>query len=451
MRRVAGVFVAIVAIAVPFCVLTGTADAKKKHKTYKVCKHGCKYSKIQKAVNKSKKKAKIKIKPGKYSQGAIVDGHRHDGLTIMGTGKKPSKVVLDGKNAHNQNGLAQNAIEGENVNNLKIKNMTGQNFVANGFFIHDCNGYLMKDLVAKFNRSYGLFAKSCIGGRMTDSTGLGHGDSAFYVGETPPQDNPVHTSLDHLDGHENVLGYSGTNSKYVDITDSNFYNNGVGVVPNTLDSEKYEPTSDGTITDNNIFWNNFNYFLPNSPVKTVSNGLGQFMGLTLNYPTGVGVAIFGGTGWTIKDNNIFGNWKWGSAAFSDPLGNVGDNAISRNNQFVDNQNGRNGGDPNGSDYFFDGSGSGNCISGNTSSTLDNQTSGPAVSDSDLYPTCPAPPAPNPGATNGSTGNIGQQFGDLAGYVATSPPENQQCSWKVHDHPAFKKYEPLNVTPGPTCP
>ena len=41
-----------------------------------------------------------------------------------------------------------------------------------------------------------------------------------------------------------MLGYSGTNSKYVDITDSDFYNNGVGVVPNTLDSEPFEPTAD---------------------------------------------------------------------------------------------------------------------------------------------------------------------------------------------------------------
>ena len=69
-----------------------------------------------------------------------------------------------------------------------------------------------------------------------------------------------------------MLGYSGTNSKYVKITKSDFYNNGVGVVPNTLDSERFEPTATGIIENNNIFWNNFNYFLPNSRVQTVSNG-----------------------------------------------------------------------------------------------------------------------------------------------------------------------------------
>ena len=107
---------------------------------------------------------------------------------------------------------------------------------------------------------------------MTESVGFGQGDSAYYVGETPPQSNPKWTKLDHLDGHENVLGYSGTNSKYVKITKSNFYNNGVGVVPNTLDSEDFEPTATGIIENNAIFWNNFNYFLPNSGVATVGNG-----------------------------------------------------------------------------------------------------------------------------------------------------------------------------------
>ena len=161
----------------------------------------------------------------------------------------------------------------------------------------------MKNLRASFNRAYGLFAFDCKGGRMTKSVGYGQGDSAYYVGETPAQTKPKWTKLDHLDGHENVLGYSGTNSKYVKITQSNFYNNGAGVVPNTLDSERFEPTATGIIENNNIFWNNFNYFLPNSSVKTVSNGLGQIGDLTINFPTGVGIVLLGADGWIIQNNN----------------------------------------------------------------------------------------------------------------------------------------------------
>ena len=122
-------------------------------------------------------------------------------------------------------------------------NLWVRNYLANGVFTSTtAHGYLMKNLRASFNRAYGLFAFNCTGGRMTESVGWGQGDSAFYVGATPLQAKPKWTKLDHLDGYENVLGYSGTNSKYMKITKSNFYNNGVGVVPNTLDSEPFEPS-----------------------------------------------------------------------------------------------------------------------------------------------------------------------------------------------------------------
>jgi hypothetical protein len=428
--------VVVASIAVSLIGVAGASAAKKEPLV--VCKHGCKYSKIQKAVDASGKKDTIQIKPGTYREGVIVSGKSHNGLTIEGTKKNAKKVVLNGKGKFN------NAIEGLNVNKLRILNLTARKYAANGIFVHDCADYLMKNVRAEFNRSYGLFAFNCTGGRMTKSIGFGHGDSAFYVGATPVQDDPDWTSLDHLQGYENVLGYSGTNSKYVRIHNSDFYNNGIGVVPNTLDSEPYEPNADGIIENNNIFWNNFNYFLPSSKVKTVSNGLGQLGDQTINYPTGVGIFLLGSTNWIIRDNEIFGNFKWGSAAVSDAVGNEGDNAISIDNQFVDNVNGRGGTDTNAVDFFVDGSGSGNCFSGNVSSTFDPSDSATTES---LYPTCPAP-APPASGTGGSSGN-GDQFGDLASYVLADPPESQECSWTKHEHPPFKKFTPIDL-PGAPC-
>ena len=148
-----------------------------------------------------------------------------------------------------------------------------RNFATNGVFWHDtntddskttCQNAVAKNVDVSFNRSYGLFMFGCEGGSFNKSEGWGHGDSAYYVGATPFQDDPQKTVLKNLDSYENVLGYSGTNSKYMVIKDSDFYNNGIGLVPNTLDSEPFEPTGDSVIKDNNIFWNNFNYFLPNS-------------------------------------------------------------------------------------------------------------------------------------------------------------------------------------------
>ena len=467
MKRTLGLIFAALAMFAAITITTATAQAAKKDKPLVVCKFGCKYKSIQKAVDKAKKGAKIYVLEGKYKEGVIVEGHKKDDLTIQGmkqkkNGKykkaKAKKVVLEGKNAKSETGLAQNGIEGIDVNGLTVKNMTARNYATNGFFVRDsapdgklsngkidCNDYVFKNVIASFNRSYGVYAFGCAGGKMLKSEGYGHGDSAFYVGATPPQSNPKTTLLKGLEAYENVLGYSGTNSRYVNITNGDWYNNGVGIVPNTLDSEPFEPTADSVIQNNNVFWNNFNYFLPNSGVKTVSDGLGQVGGATIQYPTGVGIALFGADGWVVQNNNVFGNFKYGLAAFSDPF-NEGDNAISRNNQVINNQMGRGGTDTNAVDFWIDGSGSGNCFSGNTTSTFD---PAPGVSDSDLYPTCPAPAAPNPGASNGSFGN-GDQVIELITYVTTDPPENQECQWTQHPHPPFEDFVAVDVKPDPTC-
>lgn len=103
--------------------LTGPALAQAKTKALVVCKHGCVYTTIQSAVNHSGRGAKIDVKPGRYVEGVIVRGHAHDGLRIIGTGKKPAAVLLEGKNAHGPEGAAQNGVEGDNVNNLALENM----------------------------------------------------------------------------------------------------------------------------------------------------------------------------------------------------------------------------------------------------------------------------------------------------------------------------------------
>ncbi|HEX3688248.1 MAG TPA: hypothetical protein VHV28_01080, partial [Solirubrobacteraceae bacterium] len=268
-RRLAGAG----AIAVVTClVLALGAQAKAKPKTLTVCKHGCLYSTIQGAVNASGKKATINVKPGKYVEGVIISGHKHDGLHIIGASKNPAKVLIEGKNAKGPGGPAQNGIAGNGVDNLVLENMKAEHFAANGFYVNSCSNYLFKNLVGGFEHAYGLFAFRCIGGRMTHSTGYGNGDSAFYVGGTPFEKKPVETFIDHDVAYENILGYSGTNSKYVTIENGQFYNNGTGIAPNTLVSEPDQPTEDGVIKNNLVFWNNFDYYRKTSPVKTVSSG-----------------------------------------------------------------------------------------------------------------------------------------------------------------------------------
>jgi hypothetical protein len=458
--------------AVALMAAPGLAQAKRSDSAAPliVCKHGCPFQTIQAAVDKSGKNSTIVVRPGKYVEGVIVSGHKHDGLTIDGSGAKPAAVLIEGKNAKGPEGAAQNGVEGDNVNNLTIENMKAENFPANGFFINNCHGYLMKNLVAGFEHSYGLYVFRCIGGRMTQSVGYGNGDSAFYVGGTPFEKHPVTTTLDHDTGYENVLGYSGTNSKYMVIRDSTFYNNGAGVVPNTLQSEPDQPADTGIIEHNEIFWNNFDYYRSGSPVRTVSGGVsGSDNG---NYPIGVGVILFGTTNWTVKDNAVFGNFLWGVASFSNPLAQtiktkgkapVLNLAINNHNHVLNNTMGAAGRDTNGKDFFNDGSGSGTCFNGNEGKLTYEMAGSGRFSDyptylpapynafkgaitadktvSDLYPTCPTFHG-----TKSAIGDIPQDLGILGAVSLIPKPVDQDKFWLTHSHPAHLGLTPYTGPP-----
>ncbi|HEV7563555.1 MAG TPA: hypothetical protein VGO24_08630 [Solirubrobacterales bacterium] len=507
--------IAVPALVLGLCLaLTGlvapafakpTGQKQPKTKIFEVCKHGCRYRTIQKAVNaagsfkfkksNAKTKAVVAVKPGKYVEGVIVDGtlkkKSFDDLTIEGTKKNRKETVLEGKNAKGELGAAQNGIEAISVDGLVLKNMWARNYQSNGFFVHasneggqHCDGYTMDNLLTSDNRSYGLFAKNCFGGKMINSAGYRHGDSAFYVGETPCdsrawtnhgvtpppkpcQRKPKWTLLKNDRSYENVLGYSGTNSKYVKIVESAFYNNGAGIVPNTLDSEGYEPNGWNIFERNDVFWNNYNYFLSATKFHTVSAGLGEVAGAAVNYPTGVGIVLYGGDHNIVRKNNVFGNYKWGVASFSGPgeafVANVGDDAKNINNQIVENTMGREGADPNGEyDFWNDSTGGGNCWGGNSpAATFAPGTGGVPLSV--IYPACPQAEVLNDQVRSLETKPAGLQinFNDLSdpktilGYAGTAPPQNQQCSWvrRVAAHPAFEKFKPVELAALPgelTC-
>ena len=160
------------------------------------------------------------------------------------------------------------------------------------------------------------------------------------------------------------------------------------------------------IEENLIFWNNFNYYAPDSKVKTVSGGVGVG---SFNYPTGVGVILFGVDHWVVKNNSIFGNFKWGTATFSDPTNDTG-KAQSANNTYKNNLMGAPFDDANGVDFWHDGTGTGTCFQDNSAgSTFDPGAEPNAV----LYPSCPTQLG-----TGGLAGDPVQQA-ELLGYASQS--------------------------------
>ena len=481
---------------------------------FDVCKRGCKYKTVQSGANaagtwqkKNKKRtATVRVQPGTYVEGVLLrgktEGRKFDDLKIIGVKKDKTpatnarNVILEGTDAKTilkgnspvwQPGdaatqPAQNAIDSEDIDGLVMKNMWARNYLNNTFFVwasnvpadnSHCADFVMDNLVSSDTKSYGMFSRNCYGGKFLNSEGWNHGDSAFYVGETPCddeawtnkgpdpvacQEDPQWTLIDNVKSHQGSLGYSGTNSKYVKIKDSAFYNNGAGIVPNTLDSELFEPSGSLVLENNDIFWNNLNYYSSGSPMETViGNG----------NPTGIGIMLYGTDGVVVRDNRIFGNEQWGVATFSGPelFGvNVGDDAKNMNNQFTNNKMGLNGTDKNGNyDFFTDYSGGGNCWSGNTSSTF--APGNGSVPVSTIYPACPQDKVINDDVLSFNFGaglqvnaaylDPQEPWRDLStifGLAEVRPSELQECSWNITPHLASytdsdgDTYEPFRTDP-----
>ena len=174
--------------------------------------------------------------------------------------------------------------------------------------------------------------------------------------------------------------------------------------------------------------------------------------------------LYGTDGVISRNNNIFGNEKWGAMAFSGPLGaNAYDDAKNLNNQFIDNKLGRNGLDPNGVDFLDDHTGGGSCYQNNGPNPTYVLGNG-AISPDVLYPkTCPQSVALNKDTSSldlsagiqADAALEGTDPNTVLGYAAVSPPASMECSWIKHPHPPFTDadgvtYTEARANPYTTC-
>ena len=384
--------------------------------TLEVCKKPRCFQTIQEAVNASRSGDKIKVANGTYKEGIQVKNRGRKGIRIIGNPKKPGKVVLNGKSL--KGAKAQNGFFVNDVDNVTINGFTAKNYKANGFFFTNVTGYLLTNLVARHTGAYGLYAFNSKGGTMSNSLAFENNDSGFYVGQTPKQSKPKRTFIKNVEAHTNVLGYSGTNSRYVTIQDSKFWNNGVGIVPNALDSEKYAPAEFNVIRNNEVFWNNFNHYLgapfPRSETQVED----------LAFPVGVGILLFGGRDTIVEDNQIYGNYLTGfgmidQIVLQDEAAQTVERNTVRNNQF-----GLNGTDLNGRDISYDGGGSDNCFANN------GETQNNVPADNSELVECPF------SGSNGLNDAARQEM------IAFATDLDREKYWVVHPHAAKPGHTPL---------
>ena len=314
------------------------------------------FRKIQAAVNAAQPGDTVRVADGTYREGVKLSGTSKRYVKIIGNPKDPQKVLVDATGL--KGGPAQNAFFINGADEVTLRGIKAKGQKANGFFVTNAKGYTFDRLVAERNGAYGLYAFNSRGGTMTNSLAYYQNDGGFYIGQTKEQPTPIRSIVRNVTAWGNVVGFTGTNMRYVTITKSRFFNNGLGVVPNALDSEKFPPEEDNVIRDNDIFWNNFNYFAA-APFKLRKGATGE-----VAYPVGTGLLLFGGRDQLVENNRIFGNYLMGAGAVQQILLKDKSAADLKGNVFRKNVFGKAGTDRNGRDMFYDGNGSGNCYEGN---------------------------------------------------------------------------------------
>lgn len=388
----------------------------KTHKVSKKAKGA--YRTIQAAVNAAKPGDTIRIADGTYREGVKVKGANKRYLKIIGNPAKPEKVVIDGKGLKGV--AAQQAIQVDGANEVGIQGIKAKNFRANGFFVVNVVGYTLDRLIAEKNGVYGIYAFNSKGGTMKNSVAYYHNDAGFYIGQTPPQTKPVRSIVTNVQSWGNVIGFSGTNMRYVTITKSKWFNNGTGIVPNALDSEKYAPPEDNVITDNDVFWNNFNY-RAGAPFPLRRSAVGE-----IPFPTGVGTLLFGGRGHLIEGNRFYGNYLVGAGMLQQLLLKDKGAQDLVGNQIRNNAFGKGGADLNGRDLFYDGNGQNNCISGNTG------VQSTAPTDQSTFAACPF---------SGPNAFSSTAQGEAIGWATASDPT---AGWVRHPHTPIAGITPLET-------
>ncbi len=232
------------------------------------------YPTIQSAVDAADPGDLVLVEPGTYREQVDVATEQ---LVIRGTDR--NEVVLDGE-GEREMGIIVTA------DGVAIENMTVRDVTTNGFYWTGVTGFRGSYLTAVNAGTYGIYGFDSTDGVFEHSYASGSADAGFYIGQCAD----CRTILNDVTAEHNALGFSGTNaSNSLYLVNSVWRHNGAGIVPNTLDSQRYPP-SRGTVIAGNLVEANDNL---DAPV------------LSGTWPAfGTGILLAGGVDHEVRDNVV---------------------------------------------------------------------------------------------------------------------------------------------------
>ena len=269
------------------------------------------YGTIQAAVNAAAEGDLILIANGTYPETVVVTT---PGLRIRGASR--TGVLLDG-------GTTRNIGIHVLADRVLVENLSAKNYTEHGIMFRKVTGFWARSITSYSHGAYGVFALGSRCGEFGDIYASGSADSGIYIGQCFPCDAVIH----HVDSQENALGFSGTNAGgNLQLRDSVWRNNGLGIVPNTLDSEEEPPQRGIIIGPNNIVDDNNNLTAPAFGIQS------YFYGGGIVIAGGQAATVYGNTVTNhelagillsvIPDQNVYvatGNTIWGNTVTHDPV------------------------------------------------------------------------------------------------------------------------------------
>jgi hypothetical protein len=241
---------------------------------------------LQLAIARAQPGDTIVLAPGTYPGGSVVPPAKHD-LSIRGADR--NGVVLDGAN------LRKHGID-VHADGVSILNLSVHDFRLNGLYWESADRYRASYVTVWNVGGYGIYAEDGERGVIDHMYVSGAADAAYYIGEC----KPCRATIAHVVGRLSAVGYSGTNSTGVVISDSLWDRNGVGLLPNTYANEALAPQARTTILRNTVT----NSGRAPVPIRTPLAGF-----------IGIGIAVAGGSENTISRNRVRRSERYGIAIF----------------------------------------------------------------------------------------------------------------------------------------
>ena len=334
---------------------------------------------IQAAINTAPENATIMVEPGIYHESADQPSAvviSKNGIQLVGLSTPDEPVVLE--NAGGQmNGIwvspadSLNPMDpeappcgenGELLNGFLLQGFTVRGFDQYGVYLACVDGFTLTQNLSDANTVYGLFPVRSHNGELSDNEAQNTTlDSALYVGQSD------HVMITNNRSHDNVQGLEIENSSDITAMQNELFDNTAAIIADIMPGLQKTDQTNVMIAENNVHDNN----RPNTEAPG---------GPTADTPQGTGIVLLGGTMVTVQNNMVANNGFQGiivtsyCTGLSVPCTGLDIDPNPENDQVINNQLINNGNDESdpvlshfAADLFWDGTGQGNCWSGNSPS------------------------------------------------------------------------------------